>query len=291
MSDRLPLCFAVSALLCVDILSAGNFPTDFQEALRLARTPGKEAEAEAAFLKLAERKTRRTQGTDAALERASQCALQRQDFEAAEKHAARAKEPSLRMLCRMRISQAQRRWDDILDAVGNQDLATWPDRLVYDAAMCRGRAYALECAAAAEKDFLLARESTYDTRELAFANLELGNFYRDCLKDEDKARAAYKEVAGSSVTGAAKYDGAIAYAVLLAKQGDDKEAVAQLDKLPLGTITSPYWRCRIHQAYGDVYSALNRTDAAVAAYRKALAVPDAPEYLARAIREKIAALE
>jgi len=281
----------VSALLCADILSAGNFPTDFQEALRLGRAPGKEAEAEAAFLELAARKTRRTQGTDAALEMASLCALRRRDFEAAEKHAARVKEPSLRTLCRMRISQAQRRWNDILDAVGNQDLETWPDRLIYDAAMCRGRAYALRGAAAAERDFLLARKSTFDVREQAFANLALGNFYRDCLKNESKARAAYKEVADSSATGAAKYDGVIAYAILLARQGHDKEAVAQLDRLPLGTVTSPHWRCRIHQAYGDVYSALSRADAAVAAYRKAIAVPDASKYLVRAIQKKIAAAE
>ena len=277
-------------LTCAGALFAASFPTDFQKAVCLCRTPGKAAEAEAAFLELAARKVRHSQATDAALEKASLCALRRRDFEEAEKRAGRIREKSLQTLCRMRIWEAQRRWADIVRVLGEQNIEAWPDRLIYDGAMCRGKAYAIQGNAAAEKDFLLARDSTFDVRELAFANLALGNFYRDCLKNESKARAAYKKVADSSATGAAKYDCVIAYAILLAKQGNEKEAVAQLDKLPAETVTSPHWRCRIHQAYGDVYSTLNRTGAAVAAYRKAIAVPDASEYLVRAIQKKIAAL-
>ena len=120
-----------------------------------------------------------------------------------------------------------------------------------------------------------------DAGQQAAANLTLGNLYRDQFKDETKALAAYKAVIESPVVGAAKYDSVIAYAVLLAKQGDEKEAIAQLDKLRAENITSADWRCRIQQAYGDVYAALKRPDVALAAYRKALEVPDVSQYLVK----------
>jgi tetratricopeptide (TPR) repeat protein len=178
-----------------------------------------------------------------------------------------------------------------VEAAGGQDLTTWPDRLVYDAAMCRGQAHAMQGdAASAEKDFLLARKATFDANQLAFANLALGNFYRDQVKDEIKALAAYNAVIESPVVGAAKYDSVIACAVLLAKKGDEKEAIAQLDKLGMENITSADWRCRIQQAYGDVYVALKRPDAALAAYRKALEIPDVSKYMVKAIEERIAGM-
>lgn len=268
-------------------LFAGAFPVDFQAAVRLSQTPGKMAEAEAAFLELANRKVRRSQGPDAALERASMCALSRQDFEAAERHITGIKEPALQTLCRLRIWAAQQRWQDILGAVGDQDLEAWPDRLIHDAAMLRGMAHAIQGDAAAERDFLLACATTFDARELGFANLALGNLYRDQLTDVSKALAAYRQVIDSTATGASKYDSTIAYALIVAGQGKADEAIGQLDKLPLETISSPDWQCRIQQAYGDVYAALNRTDDAVAAYRKALAVPEVSPYLVRGIEEKI----
>jgi len=277
-------------LPCAGALFAASFPTDFQKAVRLYRTPGKAAEAEAVFLELAARKVRHSQATDAALEKASLCALRRKDFEEAEMRAGRVRDESLQTLCRMRIWEAQRRWADIVRVLGEQNIETWPDRLIYDAAMCRGKAYAIQGNLAAERDFLLARTCTFDTRELAFANLALGHFYRDQAKDEDKALAAYREVAGSSVRGAAKYEGAIACAMLLAARDKGREALRQLDELAVETIPHADWRCRIHRAYGDVHAALKRPADAVAAYRRAIAVPDASEYLVRPIQKKIAAL-
>ena len=84
MLNRLSFLGAVIGLTCAYGSAAGNFPSDFQEAVRLLRTPGKEADAEAAFLELAARKIRHSRGTDAALEMASLCALRRKGFEEAE---------------------------------------------------------------------------------------------------------------------------------------------------------------------------------------------------------------
>jgi tetratricopeptide (TPR) repeat protein len=288
MLNRLSFLVAVIALTCADGSSAGNFPLDFQEAVRLYHTPGTAADAEAAFLELAARKIRHSRGTDAALEMASLCALRRQDFEEAEQRADRIQEESLRILCRMRIWEAQRRWADIVDGLGKQNIETWPDRLIYDAAMCRGKAYAIQRNAAAEKDFQLALAYTIDARELAFANLALGNFYRDQARDEDKAFAAYRKVAESSVRGAPKYESVIAYAMLLAARDKGREALEQLDGLKVETIPHPDWRCRIHQAYGDLHAALNRPADAMAAYRKAINVPGASAYLVQAIEKKTA---
>ncbi len=269
--------------------ATASFPEDFQEAMRLVGTPGKMAEAEAIFLELAGRPSRKPQGSDAALEQASLCAVRRNDFEEAGKRADQIREEPLQTLCRMRILDAQRRWKDVVSAAGGQDLATWAERLIYDAAMCRGRAYAMLGDLAAEKDFLLARTFTIEASQLALANLALGNFYRDQAKDDDQALAAYKTVADSSVVGAAKYDSVIACAQLLAKQGKEKEAIGLLDSLETKTMTVD-WRCRIHQAYGDVYVALKRPDDAQAAYRHALAVPDISAYMVKVIEARLGEL-
>lgn len=291
MMNKLIFLVLIAALASTAGAAEPVFPVDFQEAMRLARTPGKEGEAETMFLELAERQARSRQGLEAALEQASLCALRRKDFEEAEKRAGRIQDKPLQTLCRMRIWDAQLRWTNIVEAAGSQDFVTWPDRLVYDAAMCRARAHAmLGEAAAAEKDFLLAQTSTFDANQLASANLNLGNLYRDQLKDENKALAAYRAVIESPVLGAAKYDGVIAFAVLQAKKGDEKEAIAQLDKLKMETIPSADWRCRIQQAYGDVYAALKRPDAALAAYRKALEIPEVSKYMVKAIEERIAGM-
>ncbi len=103
---------------------AGPFPADFQEAMRLYQTPGKDAEAEAAFLALAAREVRGPSGPDAALEMASLCAMQRKDFEAAEAHAGRVRETALRTLCRMRIREAQRQWTGLVELAGAEAFET-----------------------------------------------------------------------------------------------------------------------------------------------------------------------
>lgn len=285
---RLTWLIAAVGFACAGVSFAGPFPSDFQEAMRLYQTPGKAAEAEAAFLALAARDVRDPSGPDAALEMASLCALQRKDFEAAEAHAGRVREAALRTLCRMRIREAQRQWTGLVELAGAEAFETWPDRLIYPAAMCRGKAYAILGNAAAEKDFLLARANTFEARELAYANLALGNFYRDGARDEDQALAAYEAVAKAAVYGAVKYDGVIAYAALLAVRGRGQDALAHLDSLQVETIRYPDWQCRIYQAYGTVYAAQNRTADAASAYRKAAAVPGASGDLVRAAEKKLA---
>jgi len=170
MLNRFLLLPLIMALAAAAGAADEIFPVDFQAAMRMARTPDKAGEAEAAFLELTARKVRHLQGTDAAMEQASVCALKRKDFAEAEKRAGRIQDKSLQTLCRMRIWDAQRRWTNIVEAVGDQDLTTWPDRLIYDAAKCRGRAYAMQGDTAAEKDFLLALAATFDVNQLAFAN-------------------------------------------------------------------------------------------------------------------------
>lgn len=284
---RLALLVVAVGLACDGVSFAGPFPLDFQEAKRLYQTSGKAAEAEAAFLALAARDVRDPSGPDAALEMASLCAVQRKDFAAAEARAGRIREGALRTLCRMRIREAQRQWTGLVGLAGAETFETWPDRLIYAAAMCRGRAHAILGSTAAEKDFLLARANTIDATELGFANLALGNFYRDGARDEDKALAAYEAVVNAAVYGAVKYEGVIAYAPLLAVRGRGQDALAHLDALKVETIPYPDWRCRIYQAYGAVYAAQHRTADAASAYRSAAATAGASEDLVRAAEKRL----
>lgn len=290
MKHRTGLTCLLAALgwACCGLCCGGPFPTDFQAAMRLLQTPGGQAEAEAAFLELAARDVRDPSGPDAALEMASWCAVQRRDLEAAEARAGQVREAALKTLCRMRIREAARQWTGLVELAGGEPIETWPDRLVYAAAMCRGKAYAILGNAAAERDFLLARASTCDTTELARANLALGDFYRDGARNEDGALAAYEAVARAAVHGAVRYDGVMAYALLLAVRGRGQEALAQLDTLEVETIPYPDWQCRIHQAYGAVHAAQNRNAEAASAYRRAAAVPGASRELVLAAEAKAA---
>lgn len=292
MKHRTGLTRLLAALgwACCGLCSGGPFPSDFQAAMRLLQTPGRHAEAEAAFLELASRDVRDPSGPDAALEMASLCALQRKDLEAAEARAGQVREAALRTLCRMRIREAGRQWKGLVELAGGEPLETWPDRLVYAAAMCRGKAYTILGNAAAEQDFLLARANTCDTTEVARANLALGDFYRNGARDEGRAMAAYEAVASAEVYGALRYDGVMAYASLLAARGRGQDALEHLDALEVETIPHADWRCRIHQAYGAVYATQNRNTEAASAYRKAAAVPGASQELVRAAEAKLASV-
>lgn len=266
-----------------------DFPEKFQTALRLYHK-NKMAEAEEIFLKLAAEKVRQY-AKDESMEYAAYCAMGRREYDKAEEYAAKIKNGKVRVFCRMNLLQRQRKPDEIIKISEKEQLDSWPDRIVSEAALIRGRAYAaLKKGQKAEQDFILSRKTTIDLRQKAYADLSLGTLYRKQMKDDVKAMAAYKAVAELEVlNGAVKYDAVMAYAELLTRQGKTDEAFSKLDKLQVKDIKSAYWKSRIYVAYGDLYAAAGKKSQAIDNYKQAEALK--ARGMQKIIEQKIASLK
>ena len=131
----------VLTALLAGSLHAGNFVTNYQEAMSL-RKQGKLEEAEKAFLELSTRDYRRPRNKDEAFAGAADCALRREDYDQAIELALKIKSLPMRKLWMMKVFRRQKKWDEILGACKDADFTTWPDRLVFEARMCRGLARA-----------------------------------------------------------------------------------------------------------------------------------------------------
>ena len=127
-----------------------------------------------------------------------------------------------------------------------------------------------------------------DINKSAFVLVLLGTLYRDALQDDEKALACFAEVVGMPAKPRAKNAGVTGYARSMAKRGEGAKAIAALEQCQA---EDAHWRCRLHRCYGDVHAILGDSDRALKFYRKAIAVPDAPEGLVKEIQTVIDKME
>jgi tetratricopeptide (TPR) repeat protein len=293
--------FRVAAILngivsCGVLLSAcalgGNFAQDFQSARKLYYS-GKAAEAEEAFVALAEQKVSQ-RATDESLAQAAACALAQKKYDRAVQYAGKIADPPLNKFCRINIFRHRSQWDEILALCKGEDIETWPDALIYDALLWRGRAYAVkqDCPNA-EKDFISAVRHTVLADNKAFAYQFLGDLYRDISKDEQKALDAYGEAVklGGSIPVRRLAAAAIARARLLAAHGKGAEALAEMDRLKADQMKDPYWRCAIQMCHAEILEGLGRTADALARYKIVVSYDNAPDVFLGAAKKKIEAIE
>lgn len=270
---------------------AGSFPEDFQEARKLYHT-GKSAEAEAAFVALAGRNVSK-RATDEALAQAVNCALAQKKYDKAGEYAAKIGVPALNKLCQIQILRSQSRWDDLLALCKGEDIESWPDALVFDALLWRGRAWAAkrDCANA-EMDFLASVRFTVVPDNKALAYHALGDLYREVAKDDEKAMQSYGEIVklADALPTRRLAPAVMGRARILAAQGKGAQALAELDRLDADRIKEPYWQCSIQTCYGEVLERMGRNADALARYKAAVSCENAPEALLSAARKKMEAL-
>ena len=221
-----------AALLYAGLVQAGNFAQDYQKAAALSRE-GKHAEAEKSFLELEARraghKSIRQRLKDEAYGGGASCAARRKEYGRAMELAGKISNGPLRKFRQMEILRAQRKGREILELLRNENLASWPDRLIYRAALRRGQAYARSGDfKSAERDYLLARKATMDVNESASVLVLLGNLYRDDLKDKEKALACFAEVIKLPAKARIRSAGALGYGRLMAERGEGAKALATL---------------------------------------------------------------
>lgn len=297
-SERASRRFKSYPLILVTVIASalfggeiGNFAKEYQKAVALRRKGATEA-AEKAFIALAEefRKAKYVRGrcNDAAYGGAVGCAIQRKDYERANELAGKIQNEPMRKLHQMEILRAQRNWDELLRISRDEDLAAWPDRFIYKAALLRARARERDEPEAAAEDFILAAGSTMDPDKQASTLRFLGDLYVEQLKDEDKAFTTFAKIAELPARPRAKNPGATAYALLLAKRGKKDDALAVLDKCEADDAG---WKCMLLRCRGDVLAISGERDEALACYQKAAAVPDAPAKVVADVKKKIAEIK
>lgn len=265
-----------------------NFAQDFQSAMALYHG-GKSAEAKQAFFNLLERTTT-PRGADECLAHAAYCALEQNRYDEALSLAGRIKDDCSNRLCRMNVLRTRGKWDEILVLCRDEDLEAWPDRLIYEACLNRGRAYTRKRNAEnAARDFLSAIRNTISADDKAMAYHFLGELYHDVAKDDQKALDAYGEAVklGQSIPIRRLGAAATARARLLTAQGKAAQAIAELDRLKVDAIKDLYWRCAIQLCYGEVHESLGQKAEALARYKAVAACEKAPEALLITARKKI----
>ncbi len=287
-------------LVCVMILAASvfgaDFTKDFQAAKNLYRV-GKYAEAEDAFVKLIEQNSS-PKGTEESLAYAAYSAEQQKKSDKAAEFAGKIKDKALNTLCRMKLLEIQKKWNDIISMSKDEDFGKWPENLIYDASVCRGNAYSVtKNLENAEKDFLAATKNTVELEKKAVAYQYLGNLYQNVSKDNQKALDAYGETIRlmsdpkPSMSGGILGKAVIARAKILASQGKGEEALSEMEKFKSIEAKDPHWSCMIQFTYGEIYEVLGKNTEALESYRKAAAVVNGPEYFIKNANQKIADLE
>lgn len=283
---------------CVNVcVFGGNFAQDFQAAEKLL-IQGKYAEAEKAFgdflLKHSKDVTIRLRpvATDEVYSAQALCALLQGNIDKANEYCGKIKDQYIKKSCVMELLSRQRKYTEMFEILKDEDFSKWPERLVYYAAMNRGRVLLnKDNAAAAEKDYLLALSSTIYYREKASAYSALGNLYERNLNDIEKAEEMYKKAIEQNGTLGTHSDCVISYSNLLMKKGNFDEAIAMMESLNVEKITSPDWQARIYVAYGDLYLKNNDKAKAAEYYGKAGAVTGLSEYMKKEAGAKSAALK
>ena len=283
----LTICVVIGALPVL----AGSFPEDFQAAVLLYRT-GKTEEAYTAFVQLSERQVAQ-RGVDESLAYASTCALALKKPELAQERVGKIKDETLAKLGKMQILRDQRKYAELLELSQNDDFSKWPDGKIYGILMCRASAYAaLKKFENAEKDYRAATQSTLLTEDKGMALLLLGELYRDGLKDNQKAIDVYGEflklkdprigLLSRAVTSRAR---------LLAAQGQGGLALEELSTVQRKPIREPAISCALYVCSGEMNISLGKTNEALACYRRAAGVTNAPETQLKEVGQRIAELE
>lgn len=283
MFHRVLMC---AVLLAGSSVYGADYVLDRRAAIELVKA-GKNEEALEAFVALAGIATSDFQKSDA-LDLAARAADRLKQPERALELALEIPLPAVSKACRMYLLEGQRKWKEMLEQFQDEDIDAWPDELKGDALFLRGGAhYILKNGTAAERDLKLAAEYLIDPNSRGLCLNRLGDTWRDLLKDDAQAIAAYRQVYATG--NVYKHcQAAICITAILKSQGKSADAVREFDRIPLDQVTAPYWRSALLVSHAGALAAAGRTDDAITYYQQVQAMQDVPEATRR---ESAAALK
>ena len=253
-----------------------DYPADRKAAVELARA-GKNEDALAAFLKLAETSTSDLQKSDA-LQQATECVDRVAQYDRAMELAKKIPIAPLSKACQMQIMETNRKWKELVENFKDEDISTWPESAKGESFRIRGNAYyVIKDGPKAEEDLKKAVESLVNGNSKGIALNLLGDTYRNLLKDDAKALETYRKTYATD--NVYKHcSAAIGVATILKQQQEYDEALQELNKISNNSeVTSPYWRGKMMRATGDVLAASGKKDEAIAKYNEALKINGLPQ--------------
>lgn len=230
----------------------------------------KAAEALAAWERLAGREGLTEFQVADALARGAAIARQLGEPEKAESLAERIPLDPVRMTVRMENLLAQRDWDGVIEAFGDEDLSQWPFWQIGAGAFARGRAFsAAKVADRADADFRLALEFTSEPRARLSLLRATGHHREVVMADDVSALEAYREIAESVTnTGGADFFYALQGAArILARQMKFDEALAVLDRADPEKVGGS-WRGSLRLSRAEVLQAAGRKEEAGQVFRQ-----------------------
>jgi tetratricopeptide (TPR) repeat protein len=277
------------ALLIVPFAGATDYVAARQAAAELAKA-GKLAEAQGAFLTLAEQDVTQVQQADALAEAALLADRLGETAKALEL-AGRVALPHPRLAVRMQLLANHRQWRELVEQFGNEDFAAWPDTLVGNAAFARGRAHAaLRQGKEAILDLTLATECLLEDNALGLSLIALGDAYSRFAKDDERALACYRQ-AYDCRNIYKRTQAAMNAAAILRSRREFDAARNELAVIPLDRVNLPFWRGKLLLAWGDTLAEAGKTAEAIAKYQEASRLKGVSKAIQEACQKALVRLE
>jgi tetratricopeptide (TPR) repeat protein len=194
-----------------------------------------------------------------ALSQAVLCARQVKDEAQANELAGQIPVESIRKTAQMENLFASRKWEELLEQFGAEDIASWPFPQIAAGAYARGRAaYAAKKGEQAEADFLLALPYVADPRVRLGLLRSIAHNREMVLGDDPGALEFYRRITeGNQGGGADYYYGLEGAARILTRQQDYDGALAVFDRVDFGK-TQGSWRSSLRLSRADVLAAAGK---------------------------------
>lgn len=214
-----------------------------------------------------------------ALQHAALCACNLKDFERAEELASQIPIESVATTVRMRNLAAQRKWSEIAERFGDEDLTSWPFWQIAAGAFARGEGYYFtKQGERADKDLRLALAYEPDSRIQLSIRTMLAHNCEAALGDDAGALELYRaNFAGKQqIGGADEFRSVDRAAAILTKQRRFDEALAAFDVVDFEKQTG-FWLHEMLLSKADTLSAAGRKDEAKKLYTRVLEDASASE--------------
>jgi predicted negative regulator of RcsB-dependent stress response len=208
-----------------------------------------------------------------ALQHAASSARNLRDYARAEELADQIPIDAVTKTVRMENLLADRKWDEVVEQFGGEDLNKWPFWQIGAGAFARAKAYVFtNNGKAAEADLQAAIAHTPDTRIQTSILLAMGNNRETNLKDDAGALLAYRRnfESKTNIGGADEFRSVEQAAAILTKQGKFDEALATFNAVNFEKQTG-YWRNAMLLSRGDTTAAAGHKTKALADFNAVLA--------------------
>jgi tetratricopeptide (TPR) repeat protein len=282
---------AVAAILSFNASGWADYPSDRKAAMELVKA-GKNEEALSAFEKMAEGTAVEAQKSDA-IEQAAMCAKRLKKYDQAIELAGKIPVVPMAKTVQMRIMLENGKVSEILTKFKDESIADWPSKAAGEASYCRGIAYFnAKDGKAAEADLKNALKNLAPERMADEARFRLADNYKDNLKDDQQALAAYLEGIEKSIDafGWIRLQSIVSASEILSRQSKHDEALAVLGKVDSGKMTGT-WKYNFILAYANVAAAQGKKDEAIAKLNEGLAAKDIADWQKPAFQQKLKELQ